>query len=86
LSKKLDKISQPLAATSHSNVDKNTIPPPPCRVNLNLPRDVICNQVGGKNLIIIEYLVEQIIGRMRIDSTGFGRTIIKFGFQEASLS
>lgn len=86
LSKKLDKISQPLAATSHSNVDKNTILPPPCRVNLNLPRDVICNQVGGKNLIIIEYLIEQIIGRMCHDSTGFGRTIIKFGFQEASLS
>ena len=72
LSKKLDKISKPLAATFHSSVDKNTILPPESRVNLNLPRDVICNQVGGKNLIIIEYLVEQVIGRMRIDSTGFG--------------
>ena len=72
LSKKLDKISKPVAEASQSSVDKNTILPSASRVNLNLPRDVICNEVGGKNLIIIEYLVEQIIGRMRHDSTGFG--------------
>ncbi len=72
LSQKLDKISKPTSETSHSNIDKNTIVLPESRVNLNLPRDVICNEVGGKNLIIIEYLVEQVIGRMRIDSTGFG--------------
>jgi hypothetical protein len=71
LSQKIDKISKLPAETSHLSVDKNTILPPPCRVNLNLPRDVICNEVGGKNLIIIEYLVEQIICRMRINSTGF---------------
>lgn len=72
LSKKLDQISNPLAETSQSSVDKNTILPPPCRVNLNLPRDVICNQVGGENLIIIDYLVEQLCCRMRLHSTGFG--------------
>jgi hypothetical protein len=71
LSQKLDKISKLPAETSHSNAVKNTIQPPEGRVNLNLPRDVIYNEVGWKNLIIIEYLVEQVICRMRVNSTGF---------------
>jgi len=74
LAKKLEQINKSppeTSQTSDSSVEKNTILPPKSRINLNLPRDVLYNEVGGKNLIIIEYLVEQVFCRLRIKSTGF---------------
>lgn len=70
LAKKLEQMNRPPPETSqtyHSNIEKNTTLPPESRVNLNLPRDVFYNEVGGKILIIIEYLVEQIFCRKRIN-------------------
>ena len=41
------------------------------RINLNLPRDIIGDRIGMGNLIIAEYMIEQIFGRIRNNATGF---------------
>ena len=46
-------------------------PAPKSRINLNLPRCIIKNKIGCDNLIILEYLTEQIFGRIRNNATGF---------------
>jgi hypothetical protein len=51
--------------------DVNTDPPPKTRINLNLPRDIIGSTMGRGNLIIAEYVTEQIFGRIRKNATGF---------------
>ena len=65
LAKKLEKVGKPPAAVC--------IPPsvPKCRISPILPRDVLLREVPARNLVIIEYLAEQIMGRKRTGSTGF---------------
>jgi hypothetical protein len=38
------------------------------RINLHLPRDILRNELGERNLTIIDYLIEQILARVRLDS------------------
>jgi hypothetical protein len=73
LDKKLEQIDMPTpkTSTSNSNIGKKANLPPESRINLNLPRDVLYHEVGGRNLIILEYLIEQYFCRKRIDSTCF---------------
>jgi hypothetical protein len=55
------------------------------RINLNLPRDTIGSRIGVGNLIVAEYVIEQIFGRIR-GSTGFAQKVIQSGFQDASVT
>jgi hypothetical protein len=70
LDKKLEKDSRSPPDSTRSDVEGYTSPTPKSRINLNLPRDIINNKIGGDNLIIIEYLTEQIFGRIRSNVTG----------------
>ena len=69
LDKKLEKDSRSPPGSTRSDVKGYTGPTPKSRINLNLPRDIINNKIGGDNLIIIEYLTEQIFGRIRNNAT-----------------
>jgi len=71
LDKKLEKDGSSPPDSTQPDVKAYTSPAPKSRVNLNLPRDVIRNKIGGHNLIIMEYLAEQIFGRLRNNATGF---------------
>ncbi|MBW2005378.1 MAG: hypothetical protein JRI72_12395 [Deltaproteobacteria bacterium] len=70
LDKKLEKDSRSPPESMQSDVKADPKPGPKSRINLNLPRDIINNIIGGDNLIIIEYLTEQIFGRIRNNVTG----------------
>lgn len=70
LHKKLEKDSRSPPDSNRSDVEGYRSPTPKSRINLNLPRDIINNKIGGDNLIIIEYLIEQIFGRIRSNVTG----------------
>ena len=64
-----DGRSPPDSTQPDVNADAN--PPPKSRINLNLPRDIIGSRMGRGNLIIAEYVSEQIFGRIRKNATGF---------------
>ena len=53
------------------DVKADTKPAPKSRINLNLPRDIIKNRIGGDSLVILEYVTEQIFGRIRNNATDF---------------
>jgi hypothetical protein len=73
LSKKLEKTAEPPEPSSmpsmanasgfnkHASVSGS-------RINLHLPRDILRNELGETHLIIIDYLIEQILARVRLDS------------------
>jgi hypothetical protein len=71
LDKKLEKASRSPPDSTQPDVKAYTSPAPKSRINLNLPRDIIRNKIGGDNLIIIEFLTEQIFRRIRSNLTGF---------------
>ncbi len=71
LDQKIKKASKSLPDSTQPDVKANTSPIPKSRINLNLPRDIIRNKIGEDNLIIIEYLTEQIFRRIRSNLTGF---------------
>ncbi len=71
LDKKLKKGSRSPPDSTPPDIKAYTSPAPESRINLNLPRDIIRNKIGGDNLIIIEYLTEQIFRRIRSNLTGF---------------
>ncbi len=64
LSKKLEETSN--KSPQPHCFDIKTIPLPRNRINLNLPSDIICSEIGLRNFIIVEYLIEQIINQARI--------------------
>jgi len=61
LNKKLEQTNKP--PPDHPAESKKKHSPPPCRVNLNLPYDVIESQIGTGASIIAQYLIEQIVRR-----------------------
>ena len=71
LDKKLEKDSRSPPDSIQPDVKANTSPIPKSRINLNLPQDIIRNKIDGDNLIIIEYLIEQIFRRIQSNLTGF---------------
>ena len=71
LDKKLEKDSRSPPDSTQPDVKAYKSPAPKSRINLNLPRDIIRNKIGGDNLIIIEFLTEQIFRRIRSNLTGF---------------
>jgi len=70
LDKKLKRDSRSPPDSTRSDVEGYRSPTPKSRINLNLPRDIISDKIGGDNLIIIEYLTEQIFFRIRSNVTG----------------
>ena len=69
LSKKLEKIvkSPPINSQSAQSEPNSKVSTPGNRLNLHLPREILQDELGGKNLIIIDYLIEQILVRVRAD-------------------
>jgi len=67
LSRKLEQTADPPSMVSPSKFHKNA-PVPGNRINLHLPRGILRNELGEKNLIIIDYLIEQILARTRHDA------------------
>jgi len=65
LDKKLEKVNRSSPDLAQSEVKTDTKPPPGSRINLDLPRNIICNEIGVSSLVIMEYLVEQIFCRIR---------------------
>lgn len=71
LDKKLEKDSISQLNSTQPDVKADAKPAPRSRINLNLPRDIIENRIGRENLIIAEYLIDQIFRRIRNNATGF---------------
>ncbi len=71
LDKKLGEDSKSPPDSLQPYVKADAKPAPKSRINLNLPRDIIENRIGGDSLIIAEYMAEQIFGRIRNNATGF---------------
>ena len=71
LDKKLGEDGRSPPDSPQPDVKADAKPAPKSRINLNLPRDIIENRIGGDNLIIAEYVTEQIFGRIRNNTTGF---------------
>jgi hypothetical protein len=71
LDKKLGEDGRSPPDSTQPDVKADAKPAPKSRINLNLPRDIIQNRIGGDNLIIAEYVTEQIFGRIRNNATGF---------------
>jgi hypothetical protein len=67
LSKKLEQTAEPPLMVSPPGSNKGASVTG-SRINLHLPRGVLRNELGEKNLIIIDYLIEQILARVRLDS------------------
>jgi hypothetical protein len=86
LDKKLEKEGRSAPDPTLAGVKSDAKPPPSSRINLNLPRDIIKNRIGGDGLIIAEYITEQIFGRIRGDITGFAQKVNQSGFQDASVA
>ena len=71
LDKKLEKDCKSPPDSTQPDVKAYTCPIPKSRINMNVPRDIMRNKIGGDNLIIIEYLIEQIFRRIRSHPAGF---------------
>jgi hypothetical protein len=80
LDEKLQKDGRSPPGSTQADVDADAMSAPPSRIRLNLPRDIIDNRIGGDALIIVEYVVEQVFGRIRNNATGFRRKVIQLGF------
>ena len=61
LNKKLEQTNKP--PPNHPPESRKKHSPPPCRIDLHLPYDVIESRVGKWGCIIIQYLIEQIVRR-----------------------
>ncbi|MCP4762155.1 MAG: hypothetical protein GY870_10260 [archaeon] len=70
LSQKLNKITQSSLQDS-SPIIKRSTSPPKSRINLNLPVNIFCTEMGMKNFILIEYFFVQVINRLCINFRGF---------------
>ncbi len=71
LDKKLEEDGRFPPDSTQPDVNADANSPPKSRINLNLPRDIIASRMGRGNLIIAEYVTEQIFGRIRKNATGF---------------
>ncbi len=71
LDKKLEEDSRSPPDSTQPDVKADAKPVPGSRINLNLPRDIINNRIGGDSLVILEYLTEQIFFRIRYNTAGF---------------
>jgi hypothetical protein len=70
LNKKLEQTNKP--PPNHPPPEsKKKHSPPPCRVNLNLPYDVIESQIGTRSSIVVQYLIEQIVRRTHSNAFPF---------------
>jgi hypothetical protein len=71
LDKKLEEDGRSPPDSTQPDVNADANPPPKSRINLKLPRDIIESKIGRDNLIMAEYVTEQIFGRIRNNATGF---------------
>jgi hypothetical protein len=71
LDRKLEEHGRSPPDSAQPDVQADAKPAPRSRISLNLPRDVIENRIGRDNLIIAEYVTEQIFCRIRGNATDF---------------
>ena len=60
LSAKLERTRDPPA----SSIKKATVVTPPSRIKLWLPKNVVVDVTGAKQLVILEYIIEQVMQRV----------------------
>lgn len=75
LNKKLEQTNKP--PPDHPPESRKKHSPPPCRIDLYLPYDVIESRVEKWGCIIIQYLIEQIVRRSHIKPLPFTRRNFK---------
>ncbi len=63
LSKKLERIESSPDPPHSDSLKKMPPPVPKSRIDLNLPKNFIADKIGLENLVILEYIVEQIVQR-----------------------
>ena len=71
LEKKLGEDGRSPPDSTQPDVETDPKPTAKSRINLNLPRDVLESKIGRDNLIIAQYLIEQIFCRIRSNATAF---------------
>jgi hypothetical protein len=71
LDKKLGEDGRSPLDSTQPDVREDAKPAPKSRIDLNLPRDVLDSRIGRDNLIIAQYLIEQIFCRIRSNATAF---------------
>jgi len=71
LDKKLKEDGRSLPDSTQPDVEAGPEPATKSRINLNLPRDIIESKIGRDNLIMAEYVTEQIFSRLRNNAAGF---------------
>ena len=75
LNKKLEQTNKP--PPNHPPESRKKHSPPPCRIDLHLPYDVIESRVEKWGCIIIQYLIEQIVRRSHRKPLPFTRRNFK---------
>jgi len=71
LNKKLEKIDAPQLETDFSPPVVHTGSIPKSRIRPILPRDIVQREIGTGNLVILDYLAEQILARIRDNPTRY---------------
>ena len=71
LAKKLERDGRSPPNPNEPDVEAGREPAPKSRINLDLPRNMIGDRMGIGNLVITEYIVEQVFRRIRNNTSGF---------------
>ena len=71
LDKKLQRDGRAPPDPPQADGKSDSKPAPKARIDLKLPRDIIEDKMGRDNMIIAEYMAEQIFAKIRSDSAGF---------------
>jgi hypothetical protein len=71
LNKKLEKVGKPPPDTGDFQPVTQKIFIPACRIRPILPRDITLSEAETRNLVIMDYFVEQLLARMRDNQIGF---------------
>lgn len=71
-------LNQKLEPTNRAPPDKAVFvksqenqTPPASRINLHIPYDIVKNDIGLRQFIIVEYLIEQIVRRRHLNTEPF---------------
>ncbi len=64
LSAKLSRAKDPPAAP----LKKANAGIPPSRIKLGLPKDVVAEIIGSEHLVVLEYIIEQIMHHVKVQS------------------
>lgn len=75
LGKKIEQIEEELPERFPPSTDAQKAPPLQCLAKPVLPCEILTNEYGAKNLIIIQYLTYQILNQAQNTSAGLHRKL-----------